>query len=413
MRKSRRRRPIYWSIAALGATLALGFQTLGPANPLSAAASSGTRNAAAAALPAPTVSPTTVAPGAAVIVSGTGCRARVLVALQKSSGEQLATQLGTPNTSGAWTISIVVPSNTPSGAYLVASSCFTYGGETAYPAVALTVSGCSTDSNGGQAHYYLTTVTQQAGDPIRFPELFSDKAVVFWCASNGVVEITAATQEPAVETAGFSYSGANIFLVGLYGVTFGVDGTKAKATISNDGGSATVTLSGMSFYQTTNIATALSILAAPLLEALTVSVVPAIRSGQLGSWAIKAKNMWGALVGKLRAHGLPKWIAEYLGTSVFEIDVMDKLERLGGDFATLAESYLASQQNPTAESVRDSLRLAFERVVARLNPKTVLWTPTIKVTVLDTPSANPSATGATGWPIRTQPIQSPMTKELR
>jgi hypothetical protein len=96
------------------------------------------------ALPAPTVTPTTVAAGDAVTVAGTGCvpsggPATAIVMLLDSSGQSIAAETALPDSSGAWSVTVVVPIDTPAGSYTVAASCDQYFTQETYPAVTLTV----------------------------------------------------------------------------------------------------------------------------------------------------------------------------------------------------------------------------------------------------------------------------------
>jgi hypothetical protein len=242
-----------------------------------------------------------------------------------------------------------------------------------------------------------TVVTQHAGVP-SFPELFTEKVVLSWCADSGSQpRIFSSTQSSNVEDSGFSLSGLLLELYKTAGLTFGVTpATAPDTTIATGTGSASATASGFSFNQTLNLGQDLiTLIPSGLLARAGLKLLPLLRSGQLTRLGKQLPALWTAAVTTLatalaNGFGLPNWVAKLLADYGLG-KLVDKVNKHAEQFVTQAFTSLAALgRHPTLSSVVNALESAIKTAASALTFTKELWGPQITVTVAS--GKNPSIT---------------------
>jgi hypothetical protein len=242
-----------------------------------------------------------------------------------------------------------------------------------------------------------TIVTQHAGVP-NFPELFTEKVALSWCANSGSQpKIFSSSQSSNVQDSGFSLSGILLELYKTAGLTFGVTpATAPDTTIDNGSGSASTTASGLSFNETLNLGQDLiALIPSGLLARAGLKLLPLLRSGQLTRLSKQLPALWTAAVTAIATalannFGLPKWVAKLLAD--FGLGkLVDKVKEHAEQFVTQATTSLATLgRHPTLTSVVNALESAIKTVASALTFTKELWGPQITVTVASgkSPSIN-------------------------
>jgi hypothetical protein len=257
-----------------------------------------------------------------------------------------------------------------------------------------------------EAADHYTVVTQHAGVP-NFPELFTEKVTLSWCADPGSQpQIFSSSQSPDVEESGFSLSGILLELYKTAGLTFGVTpATAPDPAIGNGSGSASATASGLSFNQTLNLGQDLvALIPAGLLARAGLRLLPFLRSGQLARLSTQLAAVWSAAVATIAAalaknFGLPQWVGKLLAD--FGLGkLLDAVKGHAEQFAAQAATSLAGLgRHPTVSSVVSALESAIKTVASALTFTKELWGPRITVTVASgqRPSVNDRASYADLW----------------
>lgn len=257
-----------------------------------------------------------------------------------------------------------------------------------------------------EAARYHTVVTQHAGEP-DFPELFTNKVTIAWCADSGSQpQIFSSSQSSNVEESGFSLSGILLELYKTAGLTFGVTpATAPDPTIDNGSSSASTTASGLSFNETLNLGQDLiAVIPAGLVARAGLKLLPLLRSGQLARLSSQLSALWAAAVTTIagaltRQFGLPQWVGKLLAD--FGLGkLVDKVKGYAEKFASQATTSLAALgRHPTLTSVVNALESAVKTVASALTFTTELWGPQITVIVASGqhPSVNDRASYVDLW----------------
>jgi LPXTG-motif cell wall-anchored protein len=131
----------------------------------------GASPASAAALPAPTVSATTIAPESYVTISGTGCVEPGTVVLpagiiiKGDAGLELGDG-GMAQADGSWSIKTLIGGGSTLGTHQINVTCDRYDGEAPYPAVTVTIATASATPAPAPAPKPLTTGDRTTLDKI-------------------------------------------------------------------------------------------------------------------------------------------------------------------------------------------------------------------------------------------------------
>jgi len=237
---------------------------------------------------------------------------------------------------------------------------------------------------------YQTVVTEHAGNDNGLPELYSDTVTFSWCTDgSSQVQILSSSQTSSVEASGVSFSGAQIALLKLAGITFGVTPATAPApTIDNESSYAATTASGVSFTEEFNLGEDLvDLLLKPhIIDRLAERVLRLIRSGHLGRVAKELQQGWTRIVAAFdswaaKNFGLPDWAATWVANLPIG-QIKDAIASLAEKFvSTVAQSLEALGSNPTLASVINSVQSGIQKIASALDYTTVDWAPYITVTV--------------------------------